>query len=68
MVRFVLGKLELASTVGLAKVPVGWSHIVGGDRAAITCCDLEREGLAIEVRVALPVLTPVPGHALPASF
>lgn len=59
---------ELTSRVGLAKRPVGKSHIVGDRTTSITGCDPEREGLTIEVRVTLPVLTPVPGHDLPTGF
>jgi len=52
----------------LAKSPVGWSHVVGNHRSSITGCDLEREGLIIQIGVALPVLAPVPGHCLPIAF
>lgn len=50
----------MATTEGLAKGPTRRSDIVGDHRAAITGGDLEGEGLAIEVGVALPVLAPVP--------
>jgi len=60
--------LELLSSVGLAKRPVGRSHIVGDHRPSVAGCDLEREGLTIKVRVTLPVLSPVPGHGLPTGF
>jgi hypothetical protein len=63
----VIEKLELPR-VGSAKSPVGWSHIVGDHSVSITGCDLEREGLIIQVGVTLPVLAPVPGHCLPIAF
>ncbi|KAK3013294.1 hypothetical protein RJ639_008202 [Escallonia herrerae] len=58
-------RLELCPTVGLTETPVARSNIVGDYSAPITCGDLEREGLTIEVCVALPVLAPIPGHGLP---
>jgi hypothetical protein len=59
---------ELLSRVGLAKRPVRGSHIVGDHRSSVAGCDLERQDLTIKVRVALPVLSPVPGHGLPTCF
>ncbi|KAK3011840.1 hypothetical protein RJ639_010834 [Escallonia herrerae] len=59
-------RLELCPTVGLTETPVARSNIVGDYSAPITCCDLEGQGLTIEVYVALPVLAPVAGHGLPA--
>lgn len=58
---------ELGTTVGLPKGPPSWGSIVGHHCAAITGSDLEREALAIEVGVALPVLAPISGHCLPTS-
>lgn len=60
--------LVLGAAVGLAKPPIRRSYIVGDNGAAITCCDLEREGLSVKVRVALPVLAPIAGQGLPVSF
>jgi len=51
----------------LAKGPPSWGSIVGHHCVAITGCDLKGEALAIEIVVALPVLTPVPGHWHPSS-
>jgi len=52
----------------LAKLPVAGSDIVGSYSFPITGGDLEGEALPIKVTVALPILTPVPGHWLPASL
>lgn len=60
-------RLKLSPTEGLAKGPVWRSHIGWDNRAAIACCHLEREGLAIEVCIALPVLAPIARHRLPPS-
>ena len=51
--------LELCTTIGLPKGPTTWSNIVRDHSTAITGGDLEWEGLAIEVSVALPILTPI---------
>lgn len=59
--------LELCTTVGLPKGPTSWSNIVRDHSTAITGGNLEWEGLAIEVSVALPVLAPVSWHCLPTS-
>ncbi|RWV92876.1 hypothetical protein GW17_00044707 [Ensete ventricosum] len=56
---------ELATAEGLSEGPACRNHIVGDQRASVAGGDLEGEGLAIEVAVALPVLAPVPGHGLP---
>ena len=60
-------QLEVSSCESLAKCPIRRSRIVGDDKAAITCCDLKREGLTINVRVALPVLFSIKRHHLPTS-
>jgi hypothetical protein len=57
--------LELAAFVGLAELPAGRRDVVAGDGAAVAGGDLEGEALAVEERVALPVLAPVAGHGLP---
>lgn len=59
--------LKLASCEGLPELPPGWYGIVACDGTAIAGGDLEREALAVKVRVALPVLAPVPRHCLPGS-
>lgn len=51
---------ELSTTVSLSKGPAGWDNVVGDDCTAVTGGDLEGKALAIEVAVALPVLSPVP--------
>lgn len=43
----------------LTKLPITRRDVVARDGSTVTGGDLEGEGLAIEVRVALPVLTPV---------
>ncbi|RZS19264.1 hypothetical protein BHM03_00051642 [Ensete ventricosum] len=58
-------ELKLYSFEGLAELPIGGHDIVAGDGPAVAGGDLEGEALAIEIRVALPVLAPVPGHDLP---
>jgi hypothetical protein len=57
--------LELASFVGLSELPPGRRGVHAGDGAAVAGGDLEGEALAVEERVALPVLAPVAGHRLP---
>jgi len=51
--------MELSSTESLPELPVGRSHIVRSHTSAIAGGDLEGEALAIEVGVALPILSPV---------
>ena len=53
---------ELGTSVGLTKGPTRWGNIVGNDCFAITCCNLERQSLAIKIIVALPILTPISRH------
>lgn len=60
--------LELTPYESLTELPIRWRHVVASDNSTITGGDLKRKTLAIEVWIALPVLTPVPGHGLPASF
>lgn len=57
--------MELPPTEGLAKWPASRSHIGRDHGATVAGGDLEGEGLAIDVGVALPILAPVPGHWLP---
>lgn len=40
---------ELGTTEGLAKGPTSWGSIVGHHGTPITSCDLEGEGLPIEI-------------------
>ena len=58
-------RLDLASFEGLAEPPACWGGVVADDGAAVAEGDLEGEALAVEVGVALPVLSPVAGHGLP---
>lgn len=51
---------ELSTGEGLAERPAGRSGVVRDDGAAVAGCDLERKCLTVEVRVALPILSPVP--------
>jgi len=53
---------ELSTSVCLSEGPPSWGNIVGHHCVAITGCDLKGEALAIEIVVALPVLTPISGH------
>lgn len=64
----VLGSSELAPFKSLAELPVGGHDVVAGDGLAVAGGDLEGEGLAVEVGIALPVLAPVPGHGLPPGL
>ena len=50
---------------GLAELPTRGCHVVACEGPSVTGGDLEGEGLAVEVRVALPVLAPIPGHGSP---
>ncbi|BAS98666.1 Os06g0621950, partial [Oryza sativa Japonica Group] len=56
---------ELLAFEGLREHPVRRRDAVGDDRAAPPAGDLERQRLAAEVGVALPVLAPVPPHRDP---
>ncbi|RRT72645.1 hypothetical protein B296_00022740, partial [Ensete ventricosum] len=56
---------KLDAGVGLAEAPVGRRDVRRRNAAAVTGGDLEREGLAVEAAVALPVLSPVAAHRLP---
>lgn len=69
ILEFIVGLSleELGTREGLSEGPVSRSDIVGDKCTAIASGDLEGEGLAVEVRVALPVLAPVAGHGLPPS-
>lgn len=53
---------ELGAGEGLAKGPAGRNDIVGNKRTAVASSELEREGLTIQIGVALPVLSPISGH------
>lgn len=57
--------LKLISFERLSKLPSGWDNIVARNSSTVTGGDPEREGLAVEVRVTLPVLSPVPRHRDP---
>lgn len=52
--------LKLTTLKSLAKIPISWCNVVASHSPSITGGDLEREALAIEDRIALPVLAPVP--------
>ncbi|RWW50549.1 hypothetical protein BHE74_00043166, partial [Ensete ventricosum] len=56
---------KLGAGVGLAEAPVGRRDVRRRNAAAVAGGDLEREGLAVEAAVALPVLSPVAAHRLP---
>jgi len=56
---------ELLADIGLAKGPVLGCNVVRGKGDAVAGGELEREGLAFEVRADMPVLTPVPAHGEP---
>lgn len=56
---------ELASQIRLPEAPVRWRDVHRGDGEAVAGGDAEREGLAVEVAAALPVLAPVAAHRLP---
>lgn len=56
---------ELSSDEGLPERPPIGDNIVAFHGAAIAGGDSEREALAVEVRVALPILPPISGHCFP---
>nr|GMD29631.1 Agamous-like MADS-box protein AGL30 [Ipomoea batatas] len=58
---------ELAAGEGLTKRPVRRSCVVGDDVATVAGGDFEREGLAVEIQAAFPILPPVSRHGLPPS-
>jgi len=51
---------KLSSAKGLTEGPASWGNIVGDHATTVTSGDLEGEGLAVEVGVALPILAPIP--------
>lgn len=51
---------ELSTGEGLAVRPAGMSYVVGDNGTAVACGDFEGKCLTVEVRVALPILAPVP--------
>ena len=53
------GVSELTALKCLSELPVSRRNIVGGESSAVAGGDLEGEALAVEVRVALPVLAPI---------
>ena len=59
------GSVELGAAEGLAEGPAVRHGGVGDDGAAVASGDAEGEALAVEERVALPVLAPVAGQGLP---
>jgi hypothetical protein len=59
------GSVELGPAEGLAEGPAAGGSVGGDHGAAVAGGDAEGEGLAVEERVALPVLAPVAGHGLP---
>lgn len=61
-------RLELASFKGLSELPTGGYDVVPGDGFSIAGRNTEREALAVEVRIALPILAPIPWHSLPPYF
>jgi len=60
--------LKLPPCKCLSKLPIARHNVVASDSSAITCSDLEREALTVEVVIALPILPPVPRHSLPSSL
>ena len=50
----------------LAEAPACRHHIVGRHRLAVAGRDGERQALPVQLRVALPVLAPIPAHGHPA--
>lgn len=52
--------LELTTFKGLSKLPTSRNDIIVDECSSIAGCDFEGEGLAIEVGIALPILSPVP--------
>ncbi|RWW00912.1 hypothetical protein GW17_00036090 [Ensete ventricosum] len=59
---------ELAAQIRLPEAPVRWRDVHRGDGEAVAGGDAEREGLAVEVVAALPVLAPVAAHRLPPEI
>lgn len=62
------GLLKLTASKSLPKLPITRHHVVACESSTVTGCDLKRQALAIKVRVALPILAPVPRHGLPPCF
>ncbi|KAF3774714.1 hypothetical protein EJ110_NYTH52512 [Nymphaea thermarum] len=66
--NIVTSSLKLTTLEGLSKLPINRHSIVAGDGPAVAGGDLEGEGLAIEVGIALPVLAPIALHGLPPGL
>lgn len=63
----LIDKLELAPCKCLPKLPTRRRHVVAGEGSPVTGGDLKRQALAVDVRVALPILAPIPRHRLPPA-
>ncbi|KAG6548800.1 hypothetical protein Mapa_009561 [Marchantia paleacea] len=62
---------SLKVTIGfkcLLEVPVYWGHVVGNHHLSIAKRHPERNGLALELLLEFPVLTPVLLHREPVGF
>ncbi|KAG6497462.1 hypothetical protein ZIOFF_045362 [Zingiber officinale] len=52
---------------GLAELPPGGDDVPGGHAPTVADRHLERKALPVQVRIALPVLPPIPRHRLPST-
>ena len=59
---------EILSDVGSAELPVLWGDIPGGRSSSVAGTNAERERLANQDGVGLPVLPPVPAHRNPTRL
>jgi hypothetical protein len=60
--------LKLTPLKGLTKLPISWCDVVACHSSTVTSGNFKREALTIKVGIALPILTPISWHGLPASF
>lgn len=57
--------LKLATFKSLSKLPTRWDDVVISDGLSVASSDFKGQCLPVEVSVALPVLTPIPGQGRP---
>lgn len=52
----------------LPKLPVWWNNVEKSLSDTICCGNLERQRLAVHIRIGLPISSPIPRHSHPISF
>ena len=52
----------------LAKSPIGWNNVFKKFGDTVGCRDSERQRLTIQIRIGLPISSPISWHSHPPSF